>query len=155
MIHWRELTTHGKIDAIRGVWFAGCSTAQIAANLMGVTRNAIIGMYHRFPNSLIDMPLTARGPIGPRHETREKRLRGIRKSRGEMSPHHRKPLPEPKFVATEVHLCGKPLMMLQAKECRWSVNDATGYELHLFCALPAEGTYCHHHKLRAYRPQTS
>ncbi len=147
-IHWRELTTFGKIDAIRSVWFWGCSTAQIAANLGGVTRNAIIGIYHRFPNSLIDMPLTSRGSVGRRKEPKNK----PRRARNEMRQHHPpKPLPEPTLVATEVHLCGKPLTMLQAKECRWPVNNAVGDDVHLFCALPSERVYCTHHIGRAYR----
>lgn len=149
-VNWRSLTAQGRIDCIRSVWFPGCSTAQIAANFMDVTRNAIIGMYHRFPNSLTDKPLMKRGIVDDvAAESRRKRrapvtllFAGKRAS---------KPLPEAADEPTEARLCGKPLVMLQAKECRWVVNEAVGDALHLFCARPTERTYCSHHKVRAHR----
>ena len=150
MIHWRQLTTKGRIDAIRDVWVPGCSTAQIAAHMEGATRNAIIGMYHRFPNSLTDRPLVSRGIAGNTSKAREKKKRNALTFlfAEKVVP---KPLPAPRTTASEHRLCGKPLMLLQAKECKWPVNEAERGELHLFCAMPTEGTYCEHHKMRAYQ----
>lgn len=146
---WRSLDTQGRIDAIRQAWFPGCSTAKIAAQLEGVTRNAIIGMYHRFPNSLIDKPLVSRGPIGNIAERKKRRAPVTFLFADKTS----KPLKAAPVVAEEAILCGKPLMMLKAQECRWSVNEACGGDdLHLFCGLPAEGSYCGHHRMRAHQP---
>lgn len=150
MIHWKELTREGRIEAIRSVWFPGCSTAQIAANFKDVTRNAIIGMYHRFPNSLTDKPLRSHAAADADKKHKNRRARATMR----FLPSHAisKPLPQPVEIAFEHRLCGKPLMMLQSGECRFSVNDASGEDLHLFCALPADGAYCHHHKSRAHQP---
>ncbi|WP_287257678.1 GcrA family cell cycle regulator [Mesorhizobium sp.] len=146
---WRAMDTQGRIEAIRQAWFPGCSTAKIAAQLEGVTRNAIIGMYHRFPNSLLDKPLVSRGPVGNIGERKKKRRASVTFLFADKTS---KPLKAAPIFAEEPILCGKPLTMLQAKECRWPVNDAEPSELHLFCGLPSEGSYCGHHLTRSYRP---
>lgn len=143
---WRSLDTQGRIEAIREVWFPGCSSAKIAAKLGGVTRNAVIGIYHRFPNSLTDMPLASRGPIGNIVERKKKPRASVTFLFADKTS---KPLRAAPIFAEEASLCGKPLMMLKAKECRWPVNDADVGDSHLFCGLPAEGSYCHHHAARA------
>lgn len=149
---WKSLNTAEKIDAIRAFWFSGCSTREIAASMEGVTRNAIIGMYHRFPNSLTDKPLVKRGII----DDVAAKSRKDRKRRAPVTflfaDKTSKPLPQPVEIAFEYRLCGKPLLKLGANECKWSINDASGEDLHLFCALPADGSYCHHHKTRAHQP---
>ena len=43
-----------------------------------------------------------------------------------------------------------PMMELQAGACKWPVNDAAKGEQHLFCGLPADGSYCEQHRKRAY-----
>lgn len=152
MIHWKELDSQGRIDAIRAVWFPGCSTREIAASLVGTTRNAVIGMYHRFPNSLTDKPLVKRGII----DEVAAKSRKDRKRRAPVTflfaDKTSKPLPPLVEIAFEHRLCGKPLMMLQSSECRFPVNEASGEDLHLFCALPADGSYCGHHRQRAHQP---
>ena len=131
--NWKALSTAGKIDAIREFWFSGCSTAQIAANLEGATRNAVIGMYHRFPNSLTDKPLVSRGIAD---DVAAKARKDRRRSNAFLSvfeAKESKPLAAPPVIAEESILCGKPMMMLGPKECRWAINSAERDELHLFC----------------------
>lgn len=147
MIHWREIGTLAKIEAIREVWFPGCSTAQIAAHFNDVSRNAIIGIYNRYgPTHLADKPLNARSPINKAGVERKKRVVArVVKFRGS------KPLPELVERAVEYRLCGKPLMMLEARECRFPVNEAEGEDIHLFCGRPAERSYCDHHHGRVFQ----
>jgi len=145
---WRTMDTQGRIEAIRQAWFPGCSSAKIAAQLEGVTRNAIIGMYHRFPNSLTDKPLVSRGPVGNIAERKKKSRASVTFL---FAAKTSKPMKAAPIFAEESALCGKPLVMLMAHECRWPVNDSERDELHLFCGMPAEGSYCAHHKLRSYR----
>jgi len=149
MIHWREIGTLAKIEAIREVWFPGCSTAQIAAHFNDVSRNAIIGIYTRYgPTHLADKPLRARSPINKAGAEKRKRLvfRGPTKFKGS------KPLPEVVERVVEYRLCGKPLMMLEARECRFPVNEAEGEALHLFCGRPTERSFCDHHHGRVFQP---
>lgn len=144
MIHWREMGTQGRIDAIRSVWSPGCSSAMIAANFSDVSRNAIIGIYARYGRThLADTPL--RSPILAFGSRKPKQRTYAVKVPAMQAP--RPSAPE----MTEHHLAGKPMMMLEAKECRFPVNDAVGEELHLFCARPAERSYCAFHAGKSYR----
>lgn len=142
---WRHMGTVGKIEAIRAVWVEGCSASQIAATFKGVSRNAVIGMYNRYGKTyLSDTPLQS-PPLAVSSKARTRRTYAVKPA-----PLIKPPRPEP-LEPTEYKLAGKPLMMLQAKECRFPVNDAEGDQLHLFCARPTERSYCAHHAGRVYR----
>lgn len=166
-LHWKSLDTAGKISAIAGIYEPGMSASHIAANFNGATRNAVIGLYHRHADKLDQWPLRDHGGYSadrPR-KAREAKSPTIRRSgitglfmgvatpkateTGDTAP---KPLPTPRTVPHEAKLCGKPMMMLKAMECRWAVNNAEPGETHLFCGLPAEGSYCAHHKSRSFMP---
>ena len=144
-IAWREMDTKGRIEAVRSVWYPGASSAKIAACFEGATRNAVIGIFHRYPNSFIDMPLN-RTAVDEAHRKSTKRKQSPIFLLKDKST---KPLPAIKVVATESHLCGRPLTMLAAKQCRWPINNAQGDELHLFCGSPAVRSYCEHHTTRS------
>jgi len=152
-INWKNIGTQGRIDAIRSVWVPKCSAAQIAAHFEGATRNSIIGTYHRHIAHLFDTPLTARSAINEAGRKKKQRIAAPRRAVAFIRPEPgvSKPLPAPRAVAHEAKLCGKPLLMLNAHECRWPVNDADREQLHLFCGMPAESTYCAHHKIRSHR----
>lgn len=136
-IHWKSLNTAGKVAAIKSVYEPGMTTREIAAFFHGSSRNAIIGMYSRYPQELSECRLLPMGVRSVRTERREKKVS----------------LPAKFFKTPEVeaHLCGKPLMALERHQCRWPVNDAEVGELHLFCGMPSTGTYCEHHSSKAYR----
>lgn len=151
MIHWKELTREGRIEAIRSVWFPGCSTAQIAANFADTTRNAIIGVYNRYGKEFLsDKPLRSHAAADADKKHKNRRARKAMR----FLPVPPKPLPPLVEIAFEHRLCGKPLLKLGANECKWSVNDASGEDLHIFCGMPADGSYCHHHRTRAHQPRT-
>lgn len=165
MIHWRALDTAGKISAIAGVYEPGMSASHIAANFEGATRNAIIGLYHRHREKLTQWPLLPHGQGSnpterPRKARAQSKAPAIRRSVITglfMTPPRAKPapkpipapLPRPVVVRGTLATVGKPMMMLKANECRWAVNDAAKDELHLFCSMPTEASYCHHHAVRA------
>ncbi len=168
-IHWKSLNTAGKISAIAGVYEPGMSASYIAANFQGATRNAIIGLYHRHADKLGQWPLLPHGkgshpttrreprPEGKGTSIRRSGLTGLFMGVATSKPKATertapKPLPAPRVVSYEAKLCGKPMMMLQAKDCRWAVNDAEPGETHLFCGLPAETAYCSHHTARSFMP---
>lgn len=167
---WRDLTTEGRIDAIKAVWQDGMSAAQIVAALpyYGVSRNAVIGVLHRHKSKLSGIHLRAFGDNG---QVKEKKPRKSRAKPASELRHHPRPkaerriavvspsilfdrapaipLPEPVFVAGERHTVGRPIHMLGYGECRWAVNDAAKGELHLFCGAPADGPWCECHRLKS------
>jgi GcrA cell cycle regulator len=148
-IHWRQLDTTGRIQAIRSVWVAGCTSKEIAAHFDGATRNAVIGMYHRYPNSLIDKPLA------PGHVVYDPGTQKIRRRRSSTAfptaNKLSKPLVAPPIVASEQHVCGKTMMMLKRQQCKWPVNDPDKADLHLFCGIATRTIYCEVHAVRSVR----
>lgn len=59
---WRELTVEGRIEVIKSVWEPSMSGRDIAAAVSSavgesVTRNAVIGMYTRYPQELSSHPM--------------------------------------------------------------------------------------------------
>jgi hypothetical protein len=149
-IHWKLLSTAEKIEAVQTVWQPGMSASQIAAHFNGVTRNAVIGLYHRHAAHLADVPLKkptiavtamVKAKTGKNYTVRTARPKS---DAPDLVPEY---IPEPS--AHGWHGCGKPLMLLEAHQCKWPVNDAPVGELHLFCSMPAERSYCKvHDRLR-------
>jgi len=56
-LHWRMLSTAEKIEAVKTAWHPGISASRIAAHFYGATRNAVIGLYSRYPSDLSGTPL--------------------------------------------------------------------------------------------------
>lgn len=173
-MNWRDLTTEGRIDAIKAVWEDGMSSTQIMEALPyhDVSRNAVIGVMHRHKAKLMGVYLRPFGDNGqvrgkPRkpRKSRAKPASELRRvPRPQPQPKRRvkvvspsilfepvppKKLPEPVFIAGERLTVGRPLYLLGLNECRWAVNDADKGELHLFCGSPAEGPWCECHRRKS------
>lgn len=126
-------------------WKEGISGSQIAKELGGVTRNAVIGKVHRMGLS---------GRVTPSHPIKKKKTRGQRAAIGKVpktvKPRYSREVkatqrekaetaPEPKRIALED---------LKPGQCKWSVTDG---EPHLFCGHDVNpgSNYCAHHTERA------
>jgi hypothetical protein len=144
-MHWQQMSTAEKIEAVKTIWQPGMSANQIAANFNGATRNAVIGMYGRYPDLLNDTPLK-RPTASVIAMVKAKVRRRIAPSAKRPGAHVECLFEEPQ---SEWHVCGKPLVRLGAKQCKWPVNDAAAAEMHLFCSAPAEGSYCAAHAKRS------
>jgi hypothetical protein len=152
MIHWRQISTAEKIEAVKSVWRPGMSASQIAENFPGVTRNSVIGLYGRYPDLLAETPLKA--PTKSIAAMAKARARGAPST---VRPKRiSRPAEEIQVEKLPVHTCGKPLMMLGAYQCRWPVNEASTEETHLFCAAPTRKTFCQAHHAWAFtKPQAA
>lgn len=142
-IHWptKALDPAGRVEAIRAAYTPGASLKLLGQRL-GTSRNAIAGVYHRARGELADCPLMTPGEV---REASRRRKAEPRKP--EPKPVSRA-LPAPRVQSDESHGAGRPLMMLAARQCKWPVNEAERGQEHLFCGLPAEGSYCAHHAAR-------
>lgn len=159
-IHWKNLDTAGKVEAIRSIYVPGMTAKGIAVAIGGgVTRNAIIGLYTRNGPYLADCPLTGKPagksmsipaqlarakadrPTGAKIK-RGKAVRGGTVSRARL----RVVRTEPAIVCAEVEPpLNISLMDLERHHCRWPVTDDGP---HLFCGRDrADGSsYCAGHR---------
>jgi len=138
--------TDDRVETLARLWKDGRSASQIARDLGGVTRNAVIGKVHR-------MGLTGRAaphvPGAGRPDQRRER-------KGRIS---RRPLPSPLAIAGAT-LFAAPLpdaglasvVSVRRGQCRWPIGEPQD-EGFCLCGRPAvRGAYCAPHGAVAYRP---
>jgi GcrA cell cycle regulator len=157
-LKWHHADRKGRIALIRSVYEPGLSAADIASRIGGVTRNAVIGMYTRWPDELADTPLEGRRrrkepkkPARPKRQYKPSRILAFDPTeRAEvqlLAPVKCEPvvdLPEPTPKMTS-------LMDLTSATCKWPVGDPkeAGFG---FCGhAPDHGPYCPYHAQLAYR----
>jgi len=148
------MSTAEKIEAVRMAWYSGTSAREIAAHFNGATRNAVIGLYGRYPDLLTETPL--KKPTKSVIAMVKAKANGNYTVRTPSKTRPKQPTIEPEtFVPPEPrglewHVCGKPLMLLGPHQCKWPINEAAVGEAHLFCSAPAEKSYCEAHHARSF-----
>ena len=137
--------TDERVEKLKKLWAEGLSASQIAAQLGGVSRNAVIGKVHR-------LGLAGRA-TAPRVErprpAPQPRLHTPRVSVMRAEPVVEEPLePMPENAVTVVDL--------NASVCRWPLGDPSTAEFR-FCGRKAKAgaPYCEAHVRMAYQPAQS
>jgi GcrA cell cycle regulator len=139
--------TEERVALLQRLWGQGYSASQIASQLEGVSRNAVIGKIHRLGKQT--------GPKAPRPRRPFAATTARRRSASEVRrapapadwgapPRHRSVFAEAPGLAT--------CTTLKAHMCRWPIGDPddAGFS---FCGQPAEGSrpYCQGHARLAYK----
>jgi len=150
--------TDERVETLKKLWADGHSASQIAAELGGITRNAVIGKVHRLGLSgRAKSPSSA--PARPRKpRTASHMLRVSRSSmRGNTALAHAYELeiePEAEPVDNVIPL-GQRRSLLELTEdtCRWPIGDPGSSDFY-FCGGPAITSlpYCAYHSRVAYQP---
>jgi len=148
--------TDERVEQLKKLWSDGLSASQIAAELGGITRNAVIGKVHRLglsgrakaPSSSAPRQRKARAPS---HMFRS--LRSV--TRGNTALAFTYDLePEPEFVENVIPL-GQRCSILELTEakCHWPIGDP-GQADFFFCGGKTVGAlpYCGCHARVAYQP---
>ncbi|HUO11170.1 MAG TPA: GcrA family cell cycle regulator [Caulobacteraceae bacterium] len=143
--------TEERVEILKKLWLDGLSASQIAKQLGGVTRNAVIGKVHRLGLS---------GRAAPSHPSRPA-FKTPRPSRPMGSPSPRRALearphhaPAPRPLVAYVELPGTATVLtLGAHMCKWPIGDPSSDDF-TFCGRRAgdEGPYCVDHARLAYQP---
>jgi GcrA cell cycle regulator len=151
--------TDERVELLKKLWAEGLSASQIAAQLGGVTRNAVIGKVHRLnlsgrakPTSSTPRPRKPRSPSPQRH------------SRTYVSGNtalkvHAQPQPRRATAAMPIEDLVVPislkvsLLALTDQMCKWPIGDPSAEDFHFcghrnFNAMP----YCEYHSRLAYQP---
>jgi len=139
-----------RVALLRKLWAEGLSASQIAKQLGGVTRNAVIGKVHR-------LGLAGRAtPSRPaKRPVRTARPRVV----GPSTPRLRMPSSEPRPIIPELEPVrledGRAATVLTLNEsmCKYPIGDPTDADF-AFCGRGAAGNapYCQDHSRLAYQP---
>jgi GcrA cell cycle regulator len=150
--------TDERVENLKKLWGEGLSASQIAAELGGITRNAVIGKVHRLglsgraksPTSAAPRPRKARAHT---HLMRVSRP-AVRGNTALAHAYDFEPEPEPELVDNVIPL-GQRRTILQLTEdtCRWPIGDPGSNEF-FFCGGPSMTgvPYCTFHSRVAYQP---
>jgi len=177
--------TDERVEQLKKMWTEGQSASQIAKELGGVTRNAVIGKVHRLglsnrsgaapakspeTKSAKPDPVQPAKPAAPRPEPKPEEPRTM-----STAPVPRKPVitagqplppqpsaneisPEALASVREVEKKAKriTLMELTERTCKWPIGDPATDDF-WFCGLPVQSgkPYCEAHVSVAFQPMSS
>ncbi|HEY3797596.1 MAG TPA: GcrA family cell cycle regulator [Caulobacteraceae bacterium] len=143
--------TDDRVETLKKLWLDGLSASQIAKQLGGVTRNAVIGKVHRLGLS---------GRAAPSHPSRPA-FKAPRPPRPISMPVPRQRAVEARPAALPavrttpfVELPGTATVLtLGTHMCKWPIGDPSSDDF-TFCGRRAEeeGPYCVDHARQAYAP---
>ena len=148
MTSWSE----PRITTLRTLWLDGLSASQIAKQLGGVTRNAVIGKVHR-------LGLSGRGaPSAPGRTARISPPRPARPRRAVVRPSRVMAPPRPPVAASVTVPEGPGLVTDMARlavhACKWPIGDPKSPDFS-FCGRHADGRYCVAHETQGVRAGTA
>jgi GcrA cell cycle regulator len=141
--------TDERVELLKKLWQDGLSASQIAKQLGGVTRNAVIGKVHRLGLSGRAAPSK---PARPQFKT----PRPVRVATAAPSAPRRIAEPQPMPQAVTRYVDETPgtatVLTLGAHMCKWPIGDPA-MDNFTFCGRRTdEGPYCHEHAQVAYQP---
>ena len=140
--------TDERVELLKKLWLEGLSASQIAKQLGGVTRNAVIGKVHRLG---LSGRATPSQPSRPSFKT-PRPPRPITHS----TPRRLEPRPQP--MAAPVYFVEEAgsatVLTLGAHMCKWPIGDPAT-DSFTFCGRRSDGDgpYCVNHARIAYQPQ--
>lgn len=156
--------TDERVETLKKLWLEGQSASQIAAELGGVTRNAVIGKVHRL--GLSGRARTTRA-APPRPQAKPKAAPAAPQATVsgnlKLKPQVRSEPVEEVAVEAKPALnlvnTGAPvskratILMLNDRVCKWPIGDPSKEDFH-FCGCPSEqgSPYCTYHTRIAYQP---
>lgn len=141
--------TNDRVETLKRLWLEGHSAGQVAKQLGGVSRNAVIGKLHRLGLTGVRAPAA-----------RPRRIAGASaRSRRPMTPRRRaKPLSPPPVAALPAIGPVEPGLVRDATGlglhvCKWPIGDPQAVDFS-YCGRQAlgEGPYCPTHDRVAHRP---
>ena len=157
-----------RVELLRKLWSDGLSASQIAAELGGITRNAVIGKVHRLGLSGRAKSTASAAPR-PRKPTRQPGpaaaapaavMPGAMRTSAALAPQPAAEpapmlmrLPQPREQVVIPMSERVTIMELRESMCRWPMGDPTTPEFR-FCGARSElgMPYCAHHSRIAYQP---
>ncbi len=174
--------TDDRVEILKKMWGEGKSASQIAKELGGVTRNAVIGKVHRLGlSNRSGGGGTSKAAAKEKAPAKPKAAEKPKAAPSEPAAAPAKPVPRPKLVVTagqplppqpsaneispealasvrEVEKKAKKLSVMELTErtCKWPVGDPATEDF-WFCGLPVQQgkPYCEAHVGVAFQPMSA
>ncbi|GGB51312.1 GcrA cell cycle regulator [Roseibium aquae] len=158
--------TTERVELLKKLWGDGLSASQIAGELGGVTRNAVIGKVHRLglsgrAKTTTTAPKTRRkkvapaGTAGTSQHTAKPLTQGSAALKMESAPlAEAVPAAQAKPVADLVPISSRAsILELTERTCKWPIGDPSKDDFY-FCGRQSDVgvPYCAHHCKIAYQP---
>src|SRR5215831_13067232 len=139
--------TDERVETLKKLWLDGLSASQIAKQLGGVTRNAVIGKVHR-------LGLSGRATPSQPQRPSFKTPRPARPAHApSLAPRRIAPaIPEPPPVYYVEEPGSATVLTLGAHMCKWPIGDPSSDNFTFCGRRTGEGPYCHEHAQVAYQP---
>lgn len=157
--------TDERVETLKKLWADGLSASQIAKQLGGVTRNAVIGKVHRLglsgraapsrPTRRVSPPKLAPRPRQSSSTPAAARAKPA-SGNGAAAPALRPVAPAPAPVEPHILPSGDYATVLTLREgmCKWPVGDPADTSFRFCGHKTAPGAaYCEAHAQMAYQPQ--
>jgi GcrA cell cycle regulator len=150
--------TDERVELLKKLWAEGLSASQIAAELGGITRNAVIGKVHRLGLSgrAKSPSSTSPRPRKPRAQGHMMRLaRPTMRGNTALAPMYETEIDlEPELIENIIPIGQRcTLLELSDSKCRWPIGDPGTTEFFFCGGAPVEGVpYCSYHSRLAYQP---
>jgi len=159
--------TNERVELLKKLWGEGLSASQIAGELGGVTRNAVIGKVHRLglsgrakSSTTSAKPRRARPATGtagaaPKKPSSQPQSIGATALKADYSPApavEARPRVEP--IAELVPISQRAtILTLTERTCKWPIGDPATDDFY-FCGRQSDAgvPYCAHHCKIAYQP---
>ena len=143
--------TDERVALLKKLWLEGLSASQIAKQLGGVTRNAVIGKVHRLGLSGRATPSSPPRPAFKTPRPPRPAAGSSLAPRRPLAHAPTAPQPQPTYYAEEPG--SATVLTLGAHMCKWPIGDPSSDNF-TFCGRRiGDGSYCNEHARLAYQPQ--
>ena len=153
--------TDERVEQLKKLWSEGLSASQIAAELGGITRNAVIGKVHRLGlsgrgKSASTQPKARKPRASQPARPSPPRTVGNTALKVDYAPAPR-PTPAPRPAPVEELIIPPEeratILTLTEHRCKWPIGDPSQDDFY-FCGRYSEAgkPYCEHHSKIAYQP---
>jgi GcrA cell cycle regulator len=150
--------TDERVELLKKLWSDGLSASQIAAELGGITRNAVIGKVHRLGLSGRAKSTSSAAPRQRKARAPSHMMRiGRPAIRGNTALAHAYEIEteaEPELIDNVIPIGQRrTILELNEQTCRWPVGDPSSGDFFFCGGNTLEGVpYCAYHSRVAYQP---
>lgn len=152
--------TDERVELLKKLWLDGLSASQIAKQLGGVTRNAVIGKVHRLGLSGRAAPSQPARTVfkapRPTRPVAAAPAAPVRRAEPVSQPSTAAAAQAPTFSAPTVYNeepGSATVLTLGAHMCKWPIGDPATDSFSFCGRRSSDGPYCGEHARVAYQPQ--